>query len=241
MNLEKVRIVLIGTTHPGNIGMAARAMKTMSLSQLHLVAPQRFPDPLAEATATHAGDVLAAAIVHQELDPALQGAELIAGLTARSRRLGSTPMDLREFVAMAAADAERPIALLFGREHSGLSNEELDRCQYTVHIPANPAYGVLNLAAAVQVVCYELFLAAGQRAAAQEAADEAAGFEHLEGLYGHLQRTLDEVGFLRKQNAELLMRRLRRLYARAGLSGTEVDMLRGMLTAIDRRLQTRRQ
>lgn len=238
MNLDNVRIVLVGTTHPGNIGMAARAMKTMALRHLHLVAPRRFPDPQAEANATHATDILAAAQVHAELDAALEGAGLIAGLTARQRRLGSTPMDLRSFAAKVATESvDKPVALLFGREHSGLSNEELDRCQYTVHIPTNPEYGVLNLAAAVQVVCYELFMAAGREGDALREGEAAASFEHLEGYYGHLERVLDEVGFLRKQNPELLMRRLRRLYGRAQLSGTEVDVLRGMLTAVERRLK----
>jgi TrmH family RNA methyltransferase len=237
MNLDNVRIVLIGTSHPGNIGMAARAMKTMALHRLHLVAPRQFPDPQAHANATHATDVLEAAQVHAELDAALEGAALVAGLTARQRRLGSTAIDLRSFVQVVAQESvRRPVALLFGREHSGLSNEELDRCQYTVHIPTNPEYGVLNLAAAVQVVCYELFMAAGQPGLAMEPGEALASFEHLEGLYGHLERVLDEVGFLRKQNPELLMRRLRRLFARAQLEDTEVDVLRGMLTAIERRL-----
>lgn len=238
MNLDNVRIVLIGTSHPGNIGMAARAMKTMALHRLHLVEPRQFPDPQAQANATHAADVLDAAQVHAELDEALEGAALVAGLTARQRRLGSTAIDLRGFAQVVAQESvQRPVALLFGREHSGLSNEELDRCQYTVHIPTNPEYGVLNLAAAVQVVCYELFMAAGQAGATREPGGDApASFEHLEGLYGHLERVLDEVGFLRKQNPELLMRRLRRLFARAQLEDTEVDVLRGMLTAIERRL-----
>lgn len=237
MNLDNFRIVLVGTTHAGNIGSAARAMKTMALKHLHLVAPERFPDPQAEANATHGVDVLTAATVHAELDSALTGAGLVAGLTARSRRLGATSMDLRSFVEVAAAASERaPVALLFGREHSGLTNGELDRCQYIVHIPANPEYGVMNLAAAVQVVAYELYLAAGAPTVTQ--IDEIASFEHLEGLYSHLERVLDEVGFLRQQNPELLMRRLRRLFGRARLDPTEVDVLRGALTAIERRLRS---
>jgi TrmH family RNA methyltransferase len=236
MNLDNIRIVLVGTTHAGNIGFAARAMKTMALTRLHLVAPERFPDPQAEANATHGADVLAAAQVHADIDSALSGAGLVAGLTARTRRLGATSIDLRSFVSHAAAVSERqPVALLFGREHSGLTNEELDRCQYVVHIPANPQYGVLNLAAAVQVVAYELHMAAG--VPAQPRADDPASFEHLEGFYVHLERLLDEVGFLRQQNPELLMRRLRRLFGRARLEQTEVDVLRGALSAIERRLR----
>jgi tRNA (cytidine32/uridine32-2'-O)-methyltransferase len=237
MNLDNIRIVLVGTTHPGNIGFAARALKTMALSRLHLVAPERFPDPQAEANATHGADVLAAARVHPDLDSALAGTALVAGLTARSRRMGAVSMDLRSFARQLAVETEHhEVALLFGREHSGLTNEELDRCQYVVHIPASPVYGVLNLAAAVQVVAYELHMAAteGQVAAIPS---EAARFEHLEGFYQHLERLLDDVGFLRKQNPELLMRRLRRLFGRARPDPTEVDVLRGMLTAIERRLQ----
>lgn len=234
MNLDNVRIVLVGTTHPANIGMAARAMKTMALSRLHLVAPRRFPDPQAEAAATHAADVLAAARVHADLDQALEGVALVAGLTARQRRLGSTPLSLREFARLVAVESEtRPLALLFGREHSGLSNEELDRCHYTVHIPTSPGYGVLNLAAAVQVVGYELFTAADE-ASAPATQEEPAPFEQLEGFYAHLERVLDELGFLHQRSPELLMRRLRRLFGRARPSGTELDVLRGVLTAVER-------
>jgi tRNA (cytidine32/uridine32-2'-O)-methyltransferase len=237
MKLDNIRIVLVGTTHAGNIGAAARAMKTMALSRLHLVAPVRFPDPQAEANATHGADVLAAAQVHENIDSALAGAGLVAGLTARSRRLGATAMDLRSFAARVSAESERhPVALLFGREHSGLSNDEIDRCQYVVHIPANPAYGVLNLASAVQVVAYEFYMVAANPPVSGQTGD-GARFEHLEGFYAHLERVLDEVGFLQRQNPELLMRRLRRLFGRARPDRAEVDILRGALAAVERRLR----
>jgi TrmH family RNA methyltransferase len=236
MNFDNIRIVLVGTTHPGNIGFAARALKTMGLSRLHLVAPAAFPHPQAEANATHASDVLAAAQVHAELDAALTGAGLVAGVTARTRRMSAPSIDLRSFAQRAAAESRQyPVALLFGREHSGLSNEELDRCQYVVHIPASPEYGVLNLGAAVQVVAYELFMAA--QAPVIEAGGSPASFEHLEGLYGHLERVLDEVGFLRQRNPDLLMRRLRAVFGRARPDQSEVDALRGALAAIARRLR----
>lgn len=238
MSLQNIRIVLVGTTHPGNIGFVARAMKTMALRRLELVQPQRFPDPQAEANATHAADLLQAAQVHATLQPALAGAGLVAGLTARERRLGAQSMELRDFARLAVAEAGRhPVALMFGREHSGLSNDELDHCQYTVHIPGNPEYNVLNLAFAVQVVAYELFQAAGE-ADRGPAAEEgpAASFEHLEGMYQHFERVLDELDFLGPRNPELLMRRIRRLLGRARPDRSEVDILRGMLSAMERRL-----
>jgi len=237
MNLDNIRIVLVGTTHPGNIGFAARAMKTMGLSRLDLVAPERYPDPQAEANATHGVDVLQAARVHGDLAPALEGVHMVAGLTARSRRMGGTSMALRDFAQLAARESARgPIALLFGREHSGLTNGELDHCQYTVHIPANPEFGVLNLAFAVQVVAYELFMTTGHAPAAAAAEGAPARVEHLEGFYRHLERVLDQVDFLHQQNGELLMRRMRRLFNRARLDSTEVDVLRGMLSAIQAKL-----
>jgi TrmH family RNA methyltransferase len=236
MNPDNIRFVLVGTTHPGNIGAAARAMKTMALHRLHLVAPASFPHPQAEANATHAGDVLAAAQVHEDLEAALAGAGLVAGVTARSRRMSAPSVEVRDFARLAVAESARhPVALLFGREHSGLSNAELDRCQYVVHIPTNPDYGILNLAAAVQVVAYEMFMAA-RASSPVEVAGAPVDFEHLEGLYLHLERVLDEVGFLRQRNPELLMRRLRNLFARARPNRTEVDVLRGALKAIEVRL-----
>lgn len=237
MNPDNLRFVLIGTTHPGNIGAAARAIKTMALRELHLVEPVSFPHPQAEANAAHADDVLAAAQVHGELSAALKGVQLIAGVTARTRRMSAPSIDVRSFAQRAAAESKQhPVALLFGREHSGLSNAELDCCQYVVHIPANPDYGILNLSAAVQVVAYELFMASGaQPGAAPEAAP--ASFEHLEGLYHHFEGVLDEVGFLHQRNPELLMRRLRGLFGRARPDQSEVDVLRGALKAIELRLK----
>jgi RNA methyltransferase, TrmH family, group 1 len=238
MSLDNIRIVLVGTTHPGNIGFAARAMKTMALSRLELVAPARFPDPQAEANATHGNDVLQAARVHAELAPALAGARLVAGFTARTRRMSGPSLALREFAELAVrASARGPVALVFGRENTGLTNAELDMCQYTVHIPSNPEFGVLNLAFAVQVAAYELFLASGQApAVAAEEGEPPAPVEHLEGFYRHLERVLDQTGFLHRHNGELLMRRLRHLFNRARPDSVEVDVLRGMLAAIEARL-----
>lgn len=237
MNSDNIRFVLVGTTHPGNIGASARAMKTMMLHRLHLVAPAAFPHPQAEANATHAGDVLASAQVHEGLESALSGAGLVAGVTARTRRMGAPSLDVRSFAQRAVAESSvHPVALLFGREHSGLSNAELDHCQCLVHIPANPDYGVLNLSAAVQVVAYELFMATEVSPPA-ESVEPPVSFEHLEGFYLHFERILDEVGFLHQRNPELLMRRLRNLFGRARPNQTEVDVLRGALRAIERQLK----
>jgi TrmH family RNA methyltransferase len=236
MNLENVRIVLVGTTHPGNIGSAARAMKTMGLRHLHLVAPSRYPHPEATANAAHAEDVLQASQVHDGLDSALMGTGLVVGLTARPRRLSDRVLDARHLAWRIAAESERhPVAILFGREHSGLSNEELDRCQFIAHIPANPEYSVLNLAAAVQVMAYELWMATrGSSDCGTGTLGEPARQEHLEAFFHRLERDLDEVGFLRLQSPELLMRRLRRLFKRGRPDRTELDLLHGILRALRR-------
>lgn len=236
--LDAFRIVLVGTTHPGNIGSAARAMKTMGLQRLELVAPQSFPDPQASANAAHADDLLERAGVHPSLEPALADAGLVVGLTARGRRLGAPAIEARECAALAVAEGRRhPVALLFGREHSGLTNEEIDRCHYVVHIPANPDYPVMNMAAAVQVMCYELRMAALSQAPAEAVpAAEVASAEHLEGLYSHLEQVLDELGYLRRFSPEVLMRRLRKLFNRARLEPAEVNILRGILSEVQRRL-----
>ncbi|EAR21189.1 RNA methyltransferase [Nitrococcus mobilis] len=242
MNPDNIRIVLLGTTHPGNIGSAARAMKTMGLSRLHLVAPLYYPDPRAQATAGHAADVLGAAHVHADLAAALHDTRLVLGLTARPRRLAAEALDAR-CGALQIAEASRayPVALLFGREDSGLTNAQLSYCHGVVHIPANPAYPVLNLAAAVQIVCYELFLAGrcleGERGEPSgSSAAPPAPMEELEGFYCHLQRIMQASGYSRHRPDALLMRRLRRLFNRARPERAELNLLRGILTAIERRL-----
>lgn len=243
MKPDNVRIVLLGTTHPGNIGSAARAMKTMGLSRLHLVAPLHYPDARAQATAGHAGDVLNAAVVHSDLQAALADTRLVLGLTARPRRLAGAALDARSCaLKIAEASMAYPVALLFGREDSGLTNTQLAHCHGVAHIPANPDYPVLNLAAAVQIVCYELFLAGGglspRRGAPPRAADSpVAPMEELEGFYGHFQRVMRASGYSRHRPDTLLMRRLRRLFNRARPERAELNLLRGILSAIERRLE----
>ncbi len=231
---ERVRVVLVETSHPGNIGAAARAMKTMGLSALYLVRPREFPAAAATARASGADDVLAAARVCDSLDEALADCRLVVGSSARLRSVRWPQLDARETGRLLVEQSQaQAVALVFGREHSGLRNEELDRCHYLAHIPASPAYQSLNIAAAVQVFCYEIMLAARARHSlpAADAAEPPASVEAMEAYYQHLEQTLLEIGFFRPPNYRKLMRRLRRLFNRAQPTATELDILRGILSA----------
>ncbi|HEU0186975.1 MAG TPA: RNA methyltransferase [Gallionellaceae bacterium] len=228
--LSNVRVVLSHTSHPGNIGAAARAMKTMGLEQLYLINPRFFPDPQAEAMASGAADVLQRAAVCSSLDEALQGAVMVVGMSARVRDISQEVLTPREAMPLLVEQArQHPVALLFGTEMSGLSNDELARCQLMVRVPVSPAYTSLNLAAAVQLISYELRLAAGL---GQNAVPEVnpAPAEQLEGFYQHLEETLREIEFLHGKHATKLMFKLRRLYSRARLEPEEINILRGILT-----------
>ncbi|MEJ2644231.1 MAG: tRNA (cytosine(32)/uridine(32)-2'-O)-methyltransferase TrmJ [Gammaproteobacteria bacterium] len=234
--LSNIRIVLVNTSHPGNIGAVARAMKTMCLEQLYLVGPKVYPSAEATARASGADDLLARARVCATLDEALAGCTLVAGTSARSRAIPWPLMGPRACAARLAERSESgPVALVFGREQSGLSNEELDRCQLLVQIPSNPEYGSLNLAAAVQVMAYELLQAHrdGTRESDEAPAEHPpATADELDGFYRHLEQTLVALEFLDPANPRHLMRRLRRVYHRAALDRNEVNILRGILTAI---------
>lgn len=237
--LARLRVVLVETSHPGNIGAAARAMKVMGLSRLYLVRPQRFPCAEATARASGADDLLTRAVVCDSLDEALTGCSMVMGASARLRSLPWPLSDARSAAqrATAAALAGQEVALVFGREHSGLSNEELQRCHYLLHIPANPGYSSLNLAAAVQVVSYELRMALlGEEPLVADAGDYASADE-LESFYAHLEQTLVAVGFLDPANPRQVMRRLRRLYNRARTERVELNILRGILTETQKRVR----
>lgn len=229
--LANVRVVLSHTSHPGNIGAAARAMKTMGLEHLYLINPLKFPNHQAEVMAVSAADVLEKAVVCGSLEEALQGTVLVAGLSARVRYISQEVLTPREAMPLLVQQAQlHPVALLFGTEMSGLSNDELIRCQFVVNIPANPDYSSLNLASAVQLVCYELRLAAGfDNIAAPEVIPAPA--EQLERYFVHLEQTLAEIGFLQTQYSTKLMHKLRRLYARTRLEQEEINILRGILSA----------
>ncbi len=230
-----VRIVLVRTTHPGNIGAAARAMKTMGLTELVLVAPRDFPHEEATARASGADDVLTAARVCPTLEDALVGCRLVMGTSARLRSVTWPQLEPRAAAAALLESArEGPVALLFGTEKSGLSNEELDRCQVLVNIPANPAYSSLNLGMAVQLLAYELRLAwLGDTRTAVEREVPLARADDLERFYTHLEQVLIHTGFLDPAYPRQLMRRLRRLYARARPDEQELNILRGILSAVD--------
>ncbi len=242
--LNNVRVVLSHTTHPGNIGAAARAMKTMGLSHLYLINPRYFPDPQATAMAAGADDILENATVCTSIDEALHGVVFTAAMTARMRDISLEVKAPRQAMSELLQHAgNQPVGLLFGTEMSGLTNEEMGRAQLLVHIPVNPEFSSLNLAAAVQVLAYELHVAIqGELPAAQEI--PPASHEQLEGLYEHMEQTLQEIGFFTSHNPARLMQRLRRLYARARLEREEVNLLRGILsvtTGYNARLKKRYQ
>lgn len=237
---QRIRVVLVGTSHPGNIGGAARAMWTMGLSRLVLVAPRRFPDPEAVALASGATPVLAAARVVATLDQALVGTIHTIGLSARPREFAGQVLPIREAARRAIAQmSDGDVALVFGTEMSGLSNAELARCGVVATIPANPTYASLNLASAVQIAAYELFVArqGGEVWTAPRFA--AATHEDVQELYAHATRTLTDLRFLDPRMPKRLLPRLRRLFARAGLEREEVNILRGILARIDQVLDGR--
>ena len=232
MDLDNVHIVLVETSHPGNIGAAARAMKTMGLSSLRLVRPKHFPSAEASARAAGATDVLAAAQDCGSLDEALADCGRVLGASARMRSLPWPLVDAREGAAIAAeAAAITPVAVVFGRERSGLSNEELERCHQLVNIPANPEYSSLNLAASVQLMAYELRMAGDVPPLPSDENSMPATGAEMEGMYRHLEQTMLKIGFMDPKAPRLLMRRMRRLFNRAQLEQMEVQMLRGLLGA----------
>lgn len=234
--LPRLRIVLVEPTHPGNIGAAARAMKAMGLDRLCLVAPDRFPSAEATARAAGADDVLHEARVVESVDEALAGCGLVLGTTARTRRIEWPVIDVREGARRAVGrGAETSVAVLFGRERSGLTNAEIDRCHALIRIPASSRFSSLNVAAAVQIVAYEMRLAAyGASVVSTAPQPRAATADELEGFYRHLEETLVRIGYLDPATPKLLMRRLRRLFSRAEPDQAEINILRGILTAATR-------
>ena len=228
--LNNVRVVLSHTTHPGNIGAAARAMKTMGLRHLYLINPRHFPDPQADAMAAGADDLLRDAVVCCSIDEALQGVVLTVAMTARLRDISievKTPREAMPLLLQQAA--QQPVALLFGTEMSGLTNGEMGKAQVLVNIPSHPDFSSLNLAAAVQVMGYELSVAAQNYLPVMQES-RPAPHEQIEGFFAHLEKTLFEIGFFTTQNPVRLMQRLRRLYARARLEQEEINILRGILS-----------
>lgn len=231
-----VRIVLVTPTHPGNIGATARAMKTMGLSDLALVAPQHFPSEEATARASGADDVLENAAVTATLPEAIGDCGYVIGASARLRGSKWPVIDPRTCAeSIWRRLPDNRVALVMGPEHSGLSNEDLGRCQEIVHIPTNPAFGSLNLAMAVQVLCYELRMCrAGSSVAAEETrVAPLASADELEGFHEHLERVLAAAGFLHPVHQKQLKLKLRRLFHRARPDRNEINILRGIVAALD--------
>lgn len=237
-NWDNVCFILVGTTHPGNIGAAARAMKSMGIRRLVLVQPKHFPCAEATAMASGADDVLADAEVWSSLPDALRDYAMVVGTSARQRRIDWPTMDPRHCATeIARLATQQRVAIVFGREHSGLSNDELEYCNATVRIPTVPGFSSLNLAAAVQILAYEIYLAGLVRAKVHERSPvllktPRASTEAMLQFYAHLQQTMTDVGFFDPQKPRRLMRRVRRLFNRAALDADEVQILRGFLAAV---------
>ena len=234
--LDRIRVVLSRTSHPGNIGAAARAMKTMGLRDLWLVAPEAFPDEVATARASGAADLLESARVVGTLQEALADTVFSAALTARRRELSLPRMQARDAARELVARSEDGIvALVFGNETSGMTNEEVGLCSLPVTIPTDPEFSSLNLGAAVQVLSYELRMAALGEAAAAPADVQAEPATHadFEGFMGHLERVVTASGFHDPANPKRLLPRMRRLFNRVRLEREEVALLRGMLTTFE--------
>ena len=232
---DAIRVVLVATTHPGNIGSAARAMKTMGLSRLYLVSPQSFPDLRANDLAAGADDVLANAVITDSLSVALEGCQLVLGTSARPRDIALSclsPSECAELIVTRTQGLE--VALLFGREHAGLTNDELLRCHYHIHIPTDAAFSSLNLAQAVQIMAYEIRMRGllPQSQSSMRAEPPLALVDEVERLHQHLEDVLIEINFLDLSNAKRLQQRLRRLFNRAKLESMEVNILRGILTHV---------
>ncbi len=232
--LSNIRIVLDHTSHPGNIGSAARAMKTMGLNRLYLVEPQRFPHADADALACDARDLLENARVCDSLDEALTGSVIAAGLTARRRDLQNPCLDVREAARrLVEIAATQEVALLFGNEAHGLSNEELNRCQYVISIPTDSAYTSLNVASAVQIMAYELRMATLNATPVTSEAAALAPLEDIEFFYVRLEETLKRIQFLDPDHPKRLMPRIRRMFARTQLEKEEFSILMGILKQIN--------
>lgn len=233
-DFSNIHIVMVGTTHPGNIGGVARAMKNMGLSRLSLVAPEApFPHPKARARASGAVNVLEGTQVFDTLEEAIADCSLVIGASARMRTLPWPVVNPRECASRVVnIENDAEVAIVLGRENSGLTNEELELCQLLVTIPTNPDFSSLNIAAAAQVLCYEIRLAANIDSLPENSADSPlATSAEREGMFNHFEQALTELEFLKADNPGQLMRRLRRLFTRTGLERLEVNILRGILNA----------
>jgi len=240
---ENIRIVLVNTTHPGNIGGAARAMKNMGLAELYLVQPREYPAPRAVWRAAGARDVLANATIVETVDEAIADCALVVGTSARERRIPWPMLNPRECGEKIYSEAAtHKTALLFGREDRGLTNDELQKCHYHVHIPSNPDYSSLNLATAVQVLAYEIRMASladdqGNLPSLSEWDQPPVTAGDLEFFHEHLATTMAELQFYDPENPKQLLTRMRRLFNRVRMDQMEVSILRGLLSAVQRKIK----
>lgn len=238
---SNIKIVLVNTAHPGNIGGAARAMKNMGLSELFLVEPREYPAPRAVWRAAGAREVLTHATVVDSVDEAIADCSLVIGTSARERRIPWPLINPRECGVRVWAEAQKhKVALLFGREDRGLTNDELQKCHYHVHIPSNPEYSSLNLATAVQVLAYEIRMASlanenGDLPDLAEWDQPLVNAEDLENFHKHLAETMAELDFYDPENPKQLLTRMRRLFNRLRMDQMEVSILRGLLSAVQRK------
>lgn len=231
--LKNIRIVMISTFHPGNIGAAARAMKNMGIEQLYLVSPKEYPHPEASSRAAGAEDILDNAIVVNSLEEAISDCPLVIGTSARSRTFPWPMVDAEEAAERSLGEAESgPVAIVFGRERMGLHNEELMQCNYHLSIPANPEYPVLNVSSAIQLVCYELWKANSKTKNTYKTEQAYPTQQEMGLFYQHLEDALKAVGFIIPQHEGKVMTKLKRFFNRGRPEKTELNMLRGILTAI---------
>ena len=235
-NFNKVRIVMVNTTEPGNIGAAARAMKNMMLSQLYLVSPSNYPSAVATARASGADDVLSNAIVCSSLEDALIGVNLVIGASARQRNIKWRQLDVIETcseIQSTIASNNQEVAVVFGTENSGLTNEELDLCSILMTIPGNPKYFSLNVASAIQVFAYQNFVSSID-GRFDNSPKDLANFDDLNSFYKHLEQVLEHIDYFdSKKPKSLLMRRLRRLFGKSVPEKEEIAILRGILNKIN--------
>ncbi len=235
--LDNIRIILSHTSHPGNIGAAVRAMKTMGLTSLNLINPKSFPDKTADIRAVGARDLLNQVKVFTNIDVALDGTVMAAAVTARARGLPHETYNSRQGAeALLDYAREHPVALLFGAETAGLTTAEVSKCQMTIHIPTNPDYSSLNLASAVQVMVYELRMALPDINEEPALIRTPAGFNEMEFFYEHLEQVMVRSEFLNPNEPKRLMQRMRRLFSRARVEREEVNILRGILTAVEKHM-----
>lgn len=236
--IKQPRVVMVETSHPGNIGAAARAMKTMCLYDLGLVIPKKFPDPAAFARASGAADILENAQQFNTLTDAVADCQNVVGITARNRKLSAPVVTPKELMQQMLNDSQQTqVAWVFGRERNGLSNEEIDLCSTVCTIPSNSDYGSLNIAAAIQILCYEWHVAQLDVQHGVSRSEPAQGkalapVAEREGFYEHLWQALDKIEFLDKDNPTPLMRKMRRLFDRTQMSSAEINILRGILKSI---------